>query len=60
MVASYRPDDSIGDDVEKEDRIEGLSYGAKVDGKLLCDDCLPKDHPASGFLNHDSLYRGRK
>lgn len=31
-------------DREKEDPIEGLTNGAVVDGKLLCDECLPEDH----------------
>ena len=31
-------------DKEKPDAVEGLCNGATVDGKLLCDDCLPSDH----------------
>ena len=25
--------------------VNGVSYGAKLNGVLLCDICLPKDHP---------------
>ncbi len=28
-----------------ETDIVGICPGALVDGKLLCDDCLPPDHP---------------
>lgn len=31
-------------DREKPDAVEGLCNGATVDGKLLCDECLPSDH----------------
>lgn len=31
-------------DREKPDAVEGICNGAIVDGKLLCDECLPKDH----------------
>jgi hypothetical protein len=31
-------------DREKDEPIEGLTNGATVDGKLLCDECLPEDH----------------
>lgn len=31
-------------DRERPDSIPELCNGAAVDGKLLCDDCLPKDH----------------
>lgn len=31
-------------DREKPDWIDGLCNGATVDGKLLCDECLPKGH----------------
>lgn len=31
-------------DREKPSFIESLSNGATVDDKLLCDECLPKDH----------------
>lgn len=32
-------------DQEKENPINSLQVGATVDGKLLCDECLPKGHP---------------
>jgi hypothetical protein len=32
-------------DCNKENPITELSYGTHVDGKLLCDLCLPKKHP---------------
>ena len=32
-------------DKEKPDFISGLSIGATVNGVLLCDVCLPKNHP---------------
>lgn len=31
-------------DREKSDAIEGISNGATVNGKLICDECLPSDH----------------
>jgi hypothetical protein len=31
-------------DRENENPIEGLTNGAVVDGKLLCEECLPEDH----------------
>lgn len=31
-------------DREKDEPIEGLANGATIDGKLLCDECLPADH----------------
>ena len=31
-------------DMEKPEPVEGLCTGATVDGKLLCDECLPSDH----------------
>ena len=31
-------------DREKDEQIEGLTNGATLDGKLLCDECLPEDH----------------
>jgi len=31
-------------DMENESPIHGLSNGATVEGLLLCDECLPKDH----------------
>lgn len=31
-------------DREKPDAIDGICNGATVDGKLLCDECLPADH----------------
>ncbi|QEH67703.1 hypothetical protein [Cellulosilyticum sp. WCF-2] len=34
-------------DIEKEDPIKELCYGATVDGKLLCDECLPPEHPCA-------------
>ena len=30
---------------DKPDPVMGVSIGAKVEGVLLCDLCLPKDHP---------------
>jgi hypothetical protein len=32
-------------DYEKPEPIAGLCIGATVDGELLCDECLPQDHP---------------
>lgn len=32
-------------DRERPDFIQGLSIGAVVDGKLLCNQCLPAGHP---------------
>lgn len=32
-------------DSEKADPIQELGSGATVDVKLLCDECLPPDHP---------------
>ena len=32
-------------DAAKENYISALGTGATVNGKLLCDDCLPKQHP---------------
>lgn len=32
-------------DREKDEYIPSLCNGATVDGKLLCDECLPSDHP---------------
>ncbi len=32
-------------DVEKPSPLEGLSRGASVKGRLLCDEHLPPDHP---------------
>lgn len=31
-------------DREKPDKVAGICNGATVDGKLLCDECLPSDH----------------
>lgn len=31
-------------DREKTDTVAGICNGATVDGKLLCDECLPSDH----------------
>ena len=36
-------------DMEKDGYITELSYGANVDGKLLCDECLPRGHKWSFF-----------
>jgi len=30
--------------LDKEDTISGLNRGAMHNGKLLCDECLPKGH----------------
>ncbi|MDO3412469.1 hypothetical protein QWJ34_22080 [Saccharibacillus sp. CPCC 101409] len=32
-------------DRERPDAVMELCCGATVDGRLLCDECLPKDHP---------------
>ncbi len=32
-------------DREQANYIRELSIGARVNGKLFCDDCLPSDHP---------------
>lgn len=32
-------------DVEASDHLPGLIHGARVDGRLLCDDHLPAGHP---------------
>jgi len=32
-------------DSEGNDPVKELSRGAKIDGNLLCDICLPKEHP---------------
>jgi hypothetical protein len=32
-------------DYEKPEPVEGLGIGARVNGELLCDECLPSDHP---------------
>jgi hypothetical protein len=32
-------------DCDGPDPVNGVSYGARVNGVLLCDICLPKDHP---------------
>ncbi|HYF62742.1 MAG TPA: hypothetical protein VD886_07995 [Herpetosiphonaceae bacterium] len=32
-------------DCERPDRVIGLTPGARVDERLLCDDCLPPEHP---------------
>jgi hypothetical protein len=34
-------------DREKDDWIPYLCIGATVDGILLCDECLPSDHPCA-------------
>lgn len=34
-------------DIEKENPVKELCYGATVDGKLLCDECLPPEHPCA-------------
>ena len=34
-------------DIEKENPMKELCYGATVDGKLLCDECLPPEHPCA-------------
>lgn len=31
-------------DRDKKEAIKGLTNGASVDGKLLCDECLPSSH----------------
>ena len=31
-------------DREQEHHVQGLCPGARVDGRLLCDECLPKGH----------------
>lgn len=32
-------------DVERSDTVSGLGPGARVDGRLLCDEHLPEGHP---------------
>ena len=32
-------------DCDKQNYVKGVSNGAKLRGVLLCDLCLPKDHP---------------
>lgn len=34
-------------DVTKPERVDGLGYGAVWEGRLLCDEHLPKDHAAA-------------
>lgn len=34
-------------DRDKPDAVEGLCHGATVNGKLLCDECLPSGHRLS-------------
>jgi hypothetical protein len=32
-------------DCDKSNPVKGIHYGAKLNGTLLCDLCLPKNHP---------------
>ncbi len=34
-------------DFRRKDAVREFSPGAKMDGKWLCDLCLPKDHPSA-------------
>ena len=35
-------------DIEKADPVNELCSGATIGGKLLCEECLPSDHPGFG------------